>query len=448
MVGVSGGALVLAACGAAPTAPGSDPNANAPGSSSGGTTTIRWANRFTSEVTQEVIPLMVAAFEAQYPEIKVEYENPGVGEGYEEALLAQIAAGDPPDVMICNTTPAEYAARGSLTDISDKMSSASVAKPEAFFTGPLASCQWQGRTYGLPSSAGAGAIFTNVAKFEEKGIPTDRDSFPKTWDELRALSREFTVIEGGNVVQAGFIPFIGNSWLYPVWSALNGGKIYDAASNTYMLDSDNNVEWLNYWLSWLDEEYGGNLEALNTAGTWADAYDDGMFWAGNLASVHSGSWVVTDAQIPFAFESVKFPSGPSGSGASLTGFYPNWWAIPTGAKNVDEAFLFIEFVATTGWQTWYKFIMDTPSWRDFPPDVLTDRLVETVGEERARDYNNFFADYLNEAIPMWDSPIELFAQETIGNSISEVLNKVKDARTALGEAQQLCQTRLAEVSTA
>jgi ABC-type glycerol-3-phosphate transport system substrate-binding protein len=269
-----------------------------------------------------------------------------------------------------------------------------------------------------------------------------------TWDELRALSREFTVIEGGNVVQAGFIPFIGNSWLYPVWSALNGGKIYDAASNTYMLDSDNNVEWLNYWLSWLDEEYGGNLEALNTAGTWADAYDDGMFWAGNLASVHSGSWVVTDAQIPFAFESVKFPSGPSGSGASLTGFYPNWWAIPTGAKNVDEAFLFIEFVATTGWQTWYKFIMDTPSWRDFPPDVLTDRLVETVGEERARDYNNFFADYLNEAIPMWDSPIELFAQETIGNSISEVLNKVKDARTALGEAQQLCQTRLAEVSTA
>jgi ABC-type glycerol-3-phosphate transport system substrate-binding protein len=117
MVGVSGGALVLAACGAAPTAPGSDPNANAPGSSSGGTTTIRWANRFTSEVTQEVIPLMVAAFEAQYPEIKVEYENPGVGEGYEEALLAQIAAGDPPDVMICNTTPAEYAARGSLTDM-------------------------------------------------------------------------------------------------------------------------------------------------------------------------------------------------------------------------------------------------------------------------------------------------------------------------------------------
>ena len=53
---------------------------------------------------------------------------------------------------------------------------------------------------------------------------------------------------------------------------------------------------------------------------------------------------------------------------------------------------------------------------------------------------------MNDAIPMWDSPIELFAQETIANSISEVLNKRKDAKTALEEAQQICQTKLQEVA--
>ena len=31
--------------------------------------------------------------------------------------------------------------------------------------------------------------------FAAKGIPADRESFPKTWDELRALSKEFTVWE-------------------------------------------------------------------------------------------------------------------------------------------------------------------------------------------------------------------------------------------------------------
>jgi multiple sugar transport system substrate-binding protein len=347
-------------------------------------------------------------------------------------------------VIILLTTPAEYAARSSLTDITDFVQNAQYAKADAIFEGPLASCKWKNKIYGLPSSAGAGAIFINVAKFKEKGIPTDRESFPKTWDELRKLSKEFVVQKDGAISEAGFVPFIGNAWLYPVWSALNGGQIYDSATNTYKLDSDNNVQWLDYWVQWLDEQYGGNLEAFTAAGNWADAYNDGLFAAGQMAAVHSGSWVATDADIPFEWEAVKFPFGPSGS-KSVTGFYPNWWVLPAGVKHPKEAFLFIEFIATIGWETWYKYILDTPSWKNFPPDVLTDKLVKDVGKEKAVEINSFFASYLNDSIAMWDSPIELFAQQTIGNSIGEVLNKKKTAKVALAEAQQICQTKLQEV---
>lgn len=462
LAAVGGGATLLAACGgSAPSAVSSAaagsaaaeeagagasaaadvPSAAAP---AGEQVTIEWANRFTSEVTQQVIPLMVTAFEQQYPNIKVNYQNPGVSEGYEEQMLARTAAGDPPDVIIAISTPTEAAARGSLVDISDYMQNAQVAKPEAFFAGPLSSCQWQGKTYGLPSSAGAGAIFTNVGKLRDKGIPVERDQFPSTWDELKALSKEFTVSDNGAVTEAGFIPFIGNNWLYPVWSALNGGQIYDVENTKYTINTENNVEWLSYWLTWLDEQYGGNLEQLATAGNWGDAYNDGMFWAGNMAAVHSGSWVSSDAEIPFEFEAVKFPVGPSGS-KSVTGFYPNWWVIPTGAKHPQEAFFFLEFVATKGWETWYKYILDTPSWKDFPPDVLTDKLVEAVGEAKAGELNSFFSDYLGDAIPMWNSPVEAFAQQTLDNSVAEVLNKKKAPQQALDEAQQLCQAKLEEL---
>lgn len=463
MAAVGGGATLLAACGgtapssgessvAASTGAGVDAGASAAASSAivasaapaGEQVTIEWANRFTTEVTQEVIPLMVTAFEEQNPNIKVEYQNPGVSEGYEEQMLARIAAGDAPDVMISINTPAEFAARGSLVDISDFMQGAEFAKPDAFYEGPLASCQWQGKTYGLPSSAGAGGIFTNVAKFKAKNVPVERDAFPKTWDELKALSAEFVVTEDGNVNEAGFIPFIGNPWLYPVWSALNGGQIFDANENKYTINTENNAEWLSYWLTWLDEQYGGNLESLNTAGQWGDAYNDGLFYAEKLAAVHSGSWAASDAEIPFEWEAVKFPVGPSGSKA-VTGFYPNWWVIPTGAAHSPEAFRFIEFVSTRGWEIWYKYILDTPSWRSFPPDVLTDKLVELVGADKAKDVNAFFGSYLEDAIPMWNSPVETFAQETLGNSIAEVLNKVKSPQQALDEAQALCQAKLEEV---
>ncbi len=452
----SGGAALLAACGGATTAPTAD-GTTAPGATaapaaaapptiaaSGGQVTIEWANGWSSAVTQEVLPLIVAEFETANPNIKIQYENPGPTDGYAEGILTRIAGGNPPDIFYMTSTPTEYAARGSLVDISDYMSTAKTAKPDAFFPGPLASCQWQGKTYALPTSAGASAVYTNVQLFKDKGLASDRASLPATWDDAKRISKELTISDGSTITQAGLVPFIGNNWMYPVWMALNGGQLFDVAANKYTVDSENNVQWLDYWVRWLDELYGGNLEALSTAGNWDDAYPDSQFALGKQAMVHTGSWVTTDAQIPFEFEVAKMPVGPGGS-KSVTAFYPNWFGIPKGAKHPDEAFLFIEFLATTGWQTWYKFIMDTPAWRGFPPDVLPTKLVEDVGEPKAKDYNTFFAEYLNDSIPMWNSPVESFAQETLNTAVGEVMNKVKSPKAALAEVQAACQARLDEV---
>jgi multiple sugar transport system substrate-binding protein len=459
---LAGGAAMLAACGgstgntatpqageptsapqAAATQP-ADPSAPPTVAPTTGQVTIEWFNRYTTETTQQIIPLMVGEFEKQYPNIKVNYQNPGNGEGYVEALLARVAGGNPPDIATLYEPPVEFAARDSLVPIDDFMSSAATAKPDAFFTAPLKSCQWQGKTYGLPSSAGAGAIYTNTAKFSEKGITLDQATTPKTWDDLKALSKEFLVEKDGAIDQIGYAPFVGNSWLYPAWSAMNGGKLYDANANQYTLASDENVQWLDYWLGWLDEQYGGNLEQLNLAGNWAGTYPETGFNLGRAAMAAEGSWSSTDAEIPFEWDVMRFPVGPGGT-KSFTAFWPNWWALPKGTKHPAEAFLFIEFVATRGWETWYKAIMDTPAWKAFPPTVLTTKLVDAVGQERATQVNTFFADYLNDAVEMWTSPVETFAQETITAAVDQVMNKVKSPKDALAEAQELCQAKLNEV---
>jgi multiple sugar transport system substrate-binding protein len=357
-------------------------------------------------------------------------------------LLARIAAGNSPDVTTLFSPPVPFAARGSLLEIDDLMASAQWAKADAFYAAPLKSCQWQGKTYGLPSSAGPGAIFIAVDKFKEKGISTKTEDFPKTWDDLKTLSAEFVVWENDELKQAGFVPW-ANDWLYPAWSGLNGGTLFDAENITYALDSEQNVEWLNYMVQWLDEQYGGDIEKFNLYGQWSGAYPDSAFHQGKAALVQDGSWVTTDAEIPFEWEIYKFAAGPSGS-ASVTGFWPNWWAIPAGSPHPKESFLFIEFFATKGWETWYQYIMDTPVWKDFPADVLTKKLVDQVGEERAKEVHQFFTGYLENAVEMWTSPIEDFAKSTLGSAVDQVLHKTKSPAEALGEAQGIVKAKLQE----
>src|SRR4030095_10965280 len=103
---------------------------------SAGQTVITWFNPYTTKTTQEALPLVMAEFAKQNPDIKVDYENPGGSGGggsYTEALLSKIAGGNPPDVATLFSTPAEFAASGSLLAIDDYLSEAQTSQSEASF---------------------------------------------------------------------------------------------------------------------------------------------------------------------------------------------------------------------------------------------------------------------------------------------------------------------------
>lgn len=441
MTGLASGAAFLAACAPAEAPSPADDEAAAPSEDAA---VVSWWTGWSTATTQVAIPQIIEAFEEEYPDIHVDWEPgggpPGGGE-LVEVLLARIAAGNPPNSATIADTPAQYAARGSLTQLDDFMENAPYATHDAFYEGPLNSCRWQGGVYGLPASAGAGCIVYNVEIFEEAGLPTDRDSFPTTWDGLKDLSAQLTDWNNGEPQQLGLVPWAAG-WLQPVWSELNGGRLFDADSLQYTLDTPENVDWLNYWLTWLDEQFHGDVEQLNFYGPHGD-YPPSSFYDGMSAMVQTGSWAPVDAEYPFEWEVAKFPVGPNGD-RSVTGFWPNWFIVPAGASNLQESFTFNEFFCTRGWEIWYRYIVDTPAWVDFPEDVLTDQLVDAVGIERATEYHAFFADYLTDAIDMWNSPIENFANDTLTSAVNEVLFKQTTADQALATAQELIQSRLDE----
>jgi ABC-type glycerol-3-phosphate transport system substrate-binding protein len=452
MAGMMGSAALLTACGTKATeAPTQAPQAEAPTveatSPAAEQVTISWWNQFSTPTCQEVFPKVVQDFEAQNPNIKVEFEitgGPPGGGDYFEVLLARIAAGNSPDSITLWTPPSEFGAQGALTTIDSYMDSAKLAKKDAFYTGPMQSCQLKGQTFGLPASAGSGSMFFNKAHFEEAGLSTNRDDFPKTWDEIKAVATKLTKKDDtGMVSNAGFVPWT-QRWLDPVWSGLNGGLVFDPENLKYMINTENNIEVANYWLSYLDDLYGGDIEAFNVISSWGDVYPNTAFNLGVASIDMSGAWAPTDAAIPFEFEIAKFPVGPKGS-KSVTGFWPNWWAIPKGTPHPNEGFLFSEYMCTEGWITWYiNGTMDTPAWKGAPADIWCKAVETMFGLERAKDFHQFYTDYLNDTAVMWASPVEDFAQTTIGQSIDEILHKTKTPEQALNEAQDLCQQKLDE----
>ena len=379
---------------------------------------------------------------------------PGEVDDYIQAILAAIAAGNPPDGMIIWDTPVSLGARDALFPLDELMAASDHAQVDKWPAGLLASCQFDDVTYGLPVTSGLYGIWYNADLFAEKGIPTDRASLPKTWDELRQLSKEFTVWDGDRLVSAGFVPnnALFEAYTLPIWSALNGGGLYDAANRTYTIDSEPNVEMMEYWVSWLDEEYKGDIGLVRSSGSW-NGYvnEEGLppaFQEGRQAMLEQGSWIMGDfaVEVEPVFTNWNIgvhPVGPSGA-AAVSGYWPNWLAVPAGAASPEAVFGYLDYMSAVGVEKWFATIVDIPTNAD-APDVLPQVVVDSRGEEFAREIMEFWASQAEIATPMWDSPIQSFANDRLGQAVERILTKAATSAEELASAQEDCQAELESV---
>ena len=379
---------------------------------------------------------------------------PGEADDYIQAILAAIAAGNPPDGMVIWDTPVSLGARDALLPLDELMAASEHAQVEKWPAGLLASCQYGGATYGLPAVSGLYGLWYNADLLAEKGIPTDRASLPKTWDDLRRMSKEFTVWDGDRLVSAGYIPNNAgwDSETLPIWAALNGGQLYDAENQTYTIDSEPVVEMMEYWVSWLDEEYKGDIGLVRSSAAW-DAYvnEEGLppaFQEGRQAMLLQGSWVMGDfaAEVEPVFTNWNIgnlPVGPSGE-APVSGYWPNWLAIPAGAASPEAAFGYLDYLSAVGAEKWFSAIVDIPTNAD-APDVLPQVVVDSRGEEFAQEIMDFWASQAEIATPMWDSPIQSFANDRLRQAVERILTKAANPAEELASAQADCQAELDSV---
>jgi multiple sugar transport system substrate-binding protein len=402
----------------------------------------------------EIMTEIAADYGEVNPNVSVNFQCGTDPDAFQERLLGSIAAGNPPDATVYWDTPVALGVRGAAMPLDDMMATAEYAGVENWPGGVLASCQFGGQTWGLPVAAGTYGIWYNQELFEAKGIPSDRDSFPKTWDELRALSKEFTQWEGDRLVTAGYVlPTPSNfAPTLPIWSALNGGQLYDAANQTYTIDAEPNIAMMEYFLAWLDEEYQGDFNKVQRSGAWwGSPSDDGQppqFQAGNLAMLELGSWGLGDfyAFGEPAFERwdiAPYPVGPGGE-TTVSGYWPNWLVIPQNSRQPEAAFAYLDYLSGVGIVKWFELIPDLPT-NALVPETVPTLVAEKRGEEFAAEAIDFFRNQLDVVTPMWDSPVQSFALDQITLALERILTKQDTPQAVLAEIQQACQAELESV---
>ncbi len=383
--------------------------------------------------------------------------NP-TGENYTERLLANIAAGNPPDATVVWSSPATYAVRKALLPMDDYMAKSKNSAIANWPEGVLSSCQFQGATYGLPTSAAPYGLYYNQELFEAKGIPSGPADFPKTWDDLRKLSKEFTQWDGDTLKTAGFFPlgnpadFMGNAVEFVIWSHTNGGGVFDFKNMKYTVNSEQNLAMMHYALDWFDEQYKGDLKKVQSSANWY-GYADGQgrppaFQEGLLAVYNSGYWFATDIYTSTTkfkkWNVAQYPVGPGGS-KTAAGFWPNWLVIPKGSAHPEEAFAYLDYMVVDGMKTWFNVVPDLPANKKFPVDFVPKGLVDAMGDAAAKEINTFFRGQLDVSVPMWNSPVQDFYHDKLSLALEQMFAKTATPEEALGTVQKACQDELDKV---
>ena len=412
-----------------------------------------------SDVYCQGFGTIAANYMAENPNIVLtETQCNPTGENYTEVLLANIAAGSPPDATIVWNSPVSYAVRGALVPLDESMSVSKYSQVDAWPEGVLASCIYDGKVYGLPVAAGTYGLFYNEEMFEKFGFSSKRDDFPKTWDELRRLSKEFTKWNGDLLETSGFIPWgspgdwYGMAVEFPIWAHTNGSKVFDSTEMKYSINSEQNIEMMHYALDWWDEMYNGDLVAVQTSANWG-GYADGegrppAFQENRYAIHNNGFWLCSDmyaAEFKFERWNVgRYPVGPSGS-ETASGYWPNWLVIPKGSAHIKEAFDYLDYMSAIGIQTWFDNIPDLPTNANVPDTLVPSLVAEHRGEEFAKEITDFFRSQLEISIPMWNSPVEDFYLDQLSRALEQIIAKAATPEDALGEAQRACQDELDKV---
>jgi multiple sugar transport system substrate-binding protein len=364
---------------------------------------------------------ILARFEAQNPDLKVQVEQLTWQSGREK-IVAAIAAGQPPDLCeLGSTFLPGLVADSTLLDLTDR---ATDLKP-SLVGWDVAS--YKGRVYGIPWMVGTRALYVNDDLVRKAGLDPAKPI--STWADLartaQAISERVPDAKGFGM-NSGEREILFKKFMPFAWG--NGGDILDSTLMKSVFASRANVEALRFYLSLKPYSLLDRQEMHDEA-----------FAKGRLGIIISGPWLLRKIpeQAPDLHYSVDLMPKPapdrgthaSFAGAEVLGMFRN-------AKHPEDALRLARFLVRPE--------------NTMPLFLATGNAFPAAAASAADSYfvshpkDRVFLEQLKTAIgpPLHPRWVEI--EEIINGELEEAIYGKKSAEAALASADARIRSVLAQ----
>jgi multiple sugar transport system substrate-binding protein len=394
----------LAACGSSTT-----------GASSTTKTTITFWNAYnvTDPENQTLLTKVIPAFQQKYPNITVKSQNIPYNSLLQK-LIATVAGGSGPDVVRTDIIWMPQLAKiGALVPTDNIVAQ----RKSEFYPGPLATCAYKGKYYGLPLDTNTRVIFYDKTLLSQVGAtqpPTTTADFQTLSAKISALNKNFFGYAEGGLDAWNILPWI--------WSF--GGSVTNDnyTVSTGYINSPQSVAALEYLVGL----YKNRSLAPNLLGGSSYSPDD-EFGKSHVGFILEGPWEPPTLQQTYPtlqYAMAPVPAGPGGSSISVVGGEDI--TVMSSSKNIDAATTFMQFMTSEAAQVPLGEVGQMP--------VLT----SLSNDSRMPAYFSMFAQQLQTAKPRPVTPNYTKIDTILTNAFNLAFRGQASAQAALtGAAQQI-----------
>ncbi len=379
--------------------------------------TITYCNFNSSGGNEETLASMVAAFEKEHPNIKVDVETIGYDD-YFTQMQTRVAGGTAPDCYELNIENfAAYANKGLLAEISGvDVSGLNDTALSAFNVG--------GKQYGLPESFSNVVLIYNKDLFDQAGVAYPTDDW--TQDDLQAAAEAIRAL--GDDIYGIWQPITYNEFFKVV--AQYGGALLNADKTEFTINSPENLKAAQ---TLIDRVLVSNVQPNSVQQGGMGDWD--MFMSGRLGMIPTGIWAFQTFTegCEFDWDIVVEP----GSTQKATHFFSNCVVMNPETKHAEEVATWLAWLTSStasadirlaaGW--------DLPALKDL--NALSSYLEITPPDNREAVFKSL--DYL-----VMPPVIEDYAlmSDIITQKLAAAADGTITAQEALDQAQAECEAQI------
>ena len=294
-------------------------------------TTVNYYSFTTNQDHVADLEALISTFEAQHPDIKIEYTTAPF-DNYFTKLQTDFAAGNAPDVFELNYENfVTFASRETLKPLTPYLEGEDGIGADIFYPAALDAFQYDGVQYGLPITFSTVVLYYNKDLFDAAGLEYPTNDW--TWDDVMSAAEKLT--DPSKRVWGIYQPV--QFWEFYKTAAAAGGGL--EVSPEVRIDTPENRQALHYLVDKVQ-----TAGVMPTDAQLSGVANEDLFLNGQLGMLVSGIWMFDKFQdAAFDWDIAVEP----GSARKATHFFANAAGIANDSDVADAAWQWVKFLASS-----------------------------------------------------------------------------------------------------